>query len=269
MDKPSKRRLTKDTLSSKEDMESELNKKLPKPSSWVPVQPAPLTQSEDFAPVRVLDVSATTFDRMSNLEASSGFYPDEGYNYGDRYRGFQATRYNSSQVNDEEADARPDFRYHRYRQPAQAPGYVGAYSAPFIDPNARGRGLPASHDEPQRESHAPQALNRIERIKELMEHQQAAATSASSASSAQLQAFIGQGEFIFSYFFEILKNYSFSLYSFPWSPKGAILSTLHCGNKLGGRRLTRRPVPNGLGLRSEVRVSGTKMCGSKHCLVLT
>jgi hypothetical protein len=54
----------------------------------------------------------------------------------------------------------------------------------------------------------------MERIMECMEHQQAAA---SSASSAQLQAFIGQGEFfsLISY----LKNYSFTLYSFPWSLK--------------------------------------------------
>jgi hypothetical protein len=43
MDKPSKRKPAKNTLSSKEDMESELNQKLPKPNSWVPVQPAPLT----------------------------------------------------------------------------------------------------------------------------------------------------------------------------------------------------------------------------------
>jgi hypothetical protein len=185
MDKPSKRRLAKYTLFSKEDMESELNRKLPNPSSWVLVQPAPLTQMEEFAPVGVKVAAAPTFDGTSNLEASSGFYPDEGYDYGDRYGRFQATRYNSSQVNDDEADARADYRYHWYHQPAPAPGYMGAYSAPFIDPNARGRGLCASHDEPQRES---QALDRIER----MERQQAAA---SSASSAQLQAFIGQGEF--------------------------------------------------------------------------
>jgi hypothetical protein len=49
----------------------------------------------------------------------------------------------------------------------------------------------ASYDEPQRESQAPQALDRIKRIMERMERQQAAA---SSASSAQLQAFISQGE---------------------------------------------------------------------------
>jgi hypothetical protein len=168
MDKPSKQRLAKDTLSSKEDMESELNKKLPKPNSWVPVQSAPLTQ-EDFAPVGVQASSAPTFDGTSNLDESSGFYPDEGYDYGARYGGFQATRFNSSQVNDKEADARADFRYHRYRQTAQAPGYVGVYSAPFIDPSARGRGFCASHDDSQRESQAPPALDRIERIMERME----------------------------------------------------------------------------------------------------
>jgi hypothetical protein len=171
-------------------MESELNRKSPKPSSWVPVQHAPLTQLEDFAkPVGVLDAAAPTFDGLYNVEASSGFNPDEGYDYEDRYGGYQATRYNSTQVDDDEADARADYRYHRYHQPA--PEYVGAYSAPFTDPNARGRGLRASHDEPQRESQAPQALDPMERIMERMERQQAAA---SSASSKQLQAFIGQGE---------------------------------------------------------------------------
>jgi hypothetical protein len=79
---------------------------------------------------------------------------------------------------------------------------------------------------------------------ERMEHQQAAA---SSASSAQLQAFIAQGEFIFSYFFEMLKNYLFSLYSFPWSPRGGEIFYIV---EINGRPPAfRRPVPNGLGLR--------------------
>jgi hypothetical protein len=83
MDKPSKRKPAKNTLSSKEDMESELSRKLPKPSSWVLVQPAPLTQSEDFAlPVGVSDAAAPTFDRTFNVEASSGFYPDGGMTMG-------------------------------------------------------------------------------------------------------------------------------------------------------------------------------------------
>jgi hypothetical protein len=86
MDKPSKRRHAKNTLSSKEDMESELNKKLPKPNFWVSVQSAPLTE-EGFAPVEVQPSSVPTFDGTSNIE-SQGFYPDEGYDYGARYGGF-------------------------------------------------------------------------------------------------------------------------------------------------------------------------------------
>jgi hypothetical protein len=122
-------------------------------------------------PVWVSDTAAPTFDRTSNVEASSGVYPDEGYDYGDRYGGYQATRYNSTQVDDDEACARADYRYHWYHQPAPAPEYVGVYSTPYSDLNARGRGLRTSHDEPQRESQAPQALNRMERIMEhIMEH---------------------------------------------------------------------------------------------------
>jgi hypothetical protein len=197
MDKPSKRRLATDTLSSKEDMESELNKKLPKPNEWGPVQSAPLMQ-EGFAPVEVQASSAPTFDGTSNLE-SSGFDPDEGYDYGVRYGGFQATRFNSSQVNNEEADARADLRYHRHRQTARSPVYVGTYLAPFMDSSARSRGFRASHNDSQRESQASLALNRIERNMEHMERHQAAATSASSASLAQLHEFIGHGEFLLSY----------------------------------------------------------------------
>jgi hypothetical protein len=198
MDKPSKRRLVKSTLSSKEDMESELNRKLPKPNKWVPVQSAPLTE-EGFAPVEVQPSSAPTFDGMSNIESSQGFYPDEGYNYGARYGGFQATRFNSTLVHNEEADAQANFRYHRHHQSAQTAGYVGAYSAPFSDPSMRSRGFCASFDDSQRESQASPALNRIERIMERMERQQAAATSALSTSSAQLHVLIGQGEFLFSF----------------------------------------------------------------------
>jgi hypothetical protein len=136
MDKPSKRRLAKDTLSSKENMESELNKKLPKPNKWDPVQSAPLTQ-EGFAPVEVQASSAPIFDGTSNLE-SSGFYPDEGYNYGVHYGGFQATRFNSSHVNDEEADARADFRYHRHHQTAHE---AEAFVHPTTIPRERARHL--------------------------------------------------------------------------------------------------------------------------------
>jgi hypothetical protein len=95
-------------------------------------------------------------------------------------------------------------------------------------------------------------------------HYGAHATSASSASSAQLQAFIGQGEFLFSYFIEILKNYSFTLYSFPGCH--TLYSTLERSWAAAGFPVARLEWSR---LRSEVRVSGTKICGSKHCLVLT
>jgi hypothetical protein len=104
-----------------------------------------------------------------------------------------ATHFNSLRVNDDEADARAEYRYHQRHHPTPAPGYVDAYSAPCSDPNAQSRGFRASVYEPQRESHAPQVFDRMEHIMERMEWQQAAA---SSASLQQLQAFIGQGELI-------------------------------------------------------------------------
>jgi hypothetical protein len=124
MDKPSKQRHAKDTLSSKEDMESELNCKLPDPNSGVPVQHAPLTQSEDSSlPVGSKD-AAPVVDRTSNIEALSGFYPDEGYDYGDQYGVFRPLN-----------STAPTLRL-RKQMPGPAPSYVDAYSAPFIDPSA-------------------------------------------------------------------------------------------------------------------------------------
>jgi hypothetical protein len=265
MDKPSKRKPAKQTLSSKEAMESELNRKLHK-STWVPVQPAPLAQSEVFMPpVGVSDTAAPTFDGTSNMVASSGVYPDEGYNYGDRYGGYPATRYNSTQVDDEEADARADYRYHQYHQPA--PEYVCAYSAPYSDPNARGQGLCTSHDEPQIESQAPKALDRMERIMERMERQQAAA---SSASSKQLQAFIGQGEFFSIILLKIFENLLvyYVILSMESEECYTLYSTLW--KEVGQLPASRRPVPNYVsGPVPKAGVSGAKMCGSEHCLVFT
>jgi hypothetical protein len=191
-----KRRLATDTLSSKEDVESELNRKLPKRGSgfWIPVQSALLTE-ESVAPVEVLPTPAPTFDGTSNVE-SRGVYPDEGYDYGARYGGFQPTRFNSLLVNDDKADARAKWWYHRHRQSAQTAGYAGSYSAPYSDPSAQSRGFCAPYDDSQRESQASPALNHIERIMERMERQQAAATSASTASLAQLHALFGQGKFL-------------------------------------------------------------------------
>jgi hypothetical protein len=209
MDKPSKWRHAKSALSTKEDMVSELNRKLPKLDSRVPAQSAPLTE-EGFAPVEVQSSSAPTFDGTFNIEPQ-GFYPNEGYDYGVRYGGYQTTRFNSTLVNDEEA------------------GYVGAYSAPFSDPNARSRGFCASFDDSKRESQASPALDIMER----MERQQVASTSALSASSAQLHALIDQGEFHLSFSWKFLK---FACSLVFLSIKRRVLSLYICGKYLGGRR---------------------------------
>jgi hypothetical protein len=127
---------------------------------------------------------------------SQGAYPDEGYDYGTRYGGFQPTRFNSSMVNDDEADARAEWQYNRHRYSAQTAGYAGLYSAPNSDPSAQSRGFCAPYVDSQRESQASPSLDRIERIMERMERQQAAATSISTASSAQLHVLFGQGKFL-------------------------------------------------------------------------
>jgi hypothetical protein len=188
--KPSRRKPAKTSLpsaSGKEALTTALNSKLPKL-----VQPAPLEPAKVFAPsVEDMGTPAPSFDASSNVAASTAAYPDEGYNYGDRYGGYQATPYNSSQVDDREHHARVEFHYQQAtRRPTPAPGYVDAYSAPYSDPYVYGQGLCASNEAPQRESQALPALDRMERILERIER-------ASSASSLQLQLFIGQGELFF------------------------------------------------------------------------
>jgi hypothetical protein len=132
--KPSRRKPAKTSLpsaSEKEALTTALNSKLPKS-----VQSAPLEPAKDFAPsVKDMGTPAPSFDASSNLAASTAAYPDEGYNYGDCYGGYQAIRYNSSQVDDRNHHARAEFRYQQAtRRPTPAPGYVDAYSAPYSDP---------------------------------------------------------------------------------------------------------------------------------------
>jgi hypothetical protein len=155
MDKPSKRKPARSSVPStreKEAMQRELDKKLPK-LNRVPVQTEPLKHSTTFMPpVGDLDNAAPPYKEPSNAATDTVVYPDEGYDYRDHYRSYQATRFNSTQVNDEEADTRAEYRYQQHHHPTPAPGYVGAYSAPYSDPNAQGQSLCASHVEPQRES---------------------------------------------------------------------------------------------------------------------
>jgi hypothetical protein len=222
-------------------MQQELDRKLPK-SNWVSVQTEPLKQPATFTPhVGDLGTAAPPYEEPSNAATDTVVYPDEGYDYGAHYGRFWATRFNSSQVTDDEADARAEYRYQQHHYPTLAPGYVGAYSVPYSDPNAQGQGLCASHVEPQRESQAPQALNRMERIMERMEHQQAAA---SSASSQQFQGFIGQGELISLISLKFLKIYSFCIMilSMEFVECYTLCSTLW--KEVGRPPACLRPVPN-------------------------
>jgi hypothetical protein len=161
----------------------------------------PLEPPQVFAPpVGDSGTAAPPYeDASSNVAAASNVCP-EGYDYGDRYGGYQATRFNSTQVEDREYDARVEYRYHQAtRRLSSVPGYGDAYSASFNDPNAYGQGHRASNAATQRESQAPPALDRRECILESIE-------LATSASSLQLQSFFGQGELIF-YFVDIFRNY--------------------------------------------------------------
>jgi hypothetical protein len=217
-----KRRLAAATLSYKDEMESELNKTLPKRGLGSRhVQPVPFTEestSSEPAPIPTLPItkrglgscpaqsalrseevaapvevqpSTPSFDGPSNY-GSRGVYP-EGYDYGERYGGRLFTRFNSSLVDDEEADARVEWLYQGQRQASRVPPYEGPYTHPF--PSARGGGLRASFDDRQRESQAIPAFDHIEKVMERMERHLAASTSASMASSAQHHALPGQGKF--------------------------------------------------------------------------
>jgi hypothetical protein len=140
--KPSKRKPAKSAhpfLEEKEAMTAELEKarlKDDRPSA----QPSPLEPPPHFEPpVGDLGTAAPPLnDFSSNVAAASNVDPD-AYDYGGRYGGYHATRFNSSLVEDQEADARADYNFH-----AMAPGYATSYSAPFNDPNAYGQGHRAS-----------------------------------------------------------------------------------------------------------------------------
>jgi hypothetical protein len=111
---------------------------------------------------------------------------DMDYDYGGRYGGYQATRFNSTLLDDRECDSRAEYIHHATRRFPSAPGYV-TYSAPFSDPDAYGQGHCASSAAPPRERPAPRALDRMQQILEGIER-------ATSASSIAIQSFVGQGE---------------------------------------------------------------------------
>jgi hypothetical protein len=176
----------------KEAMTAELEKARFK-DEWPSVQPIPLESPPHFElPVGDLGTAAPPLnDFSSNMAAASNVHPD-GYDYGGRYGGYQATRFNSTMLDDRECDARAEYIHHATRRVPSVPGYVGSYSSPFTDPNAYGQGHHASSTAPRRESPVPQALDWMQEILESNER-------ATSASSLAIQSFVGQGELILDY----------------------------------------------------------------------
>jgi hypothetical protein len=85
----------------------------------------------------------------------------------------------------------------------------------------------------------------------------------------QLQAFIGQGELISLISLKFLKIYSFCIMIL--SMEFVVLySLLYIMERSWAAAGFPAACPKlRLGLRSEARVSGAKMCDSKHCLVFT
>jgi hypothetical protein len=109
----------------KEAMTAELEKarlKDDRPS----VQPTPLEPPHFEPPVGNFGTAAPPYeDTSSNAAAASNVY-SEGYDYGDHYRGYQATCFKSTQLDNCECDARAEYCYHQaMRRPTFAPGYMG------------------------------------------------------------------------------------------------------------------------------------------------
>jgi hypothetical protein len=148
--KPSQKKPAKTSLPSaieKEEMTASLNAKLPKLVQPTPLEPPP----KFFAPpVEDSGTSAPLFDASSNAAALFlAVYPNDGYNYEGRYGGHQPTRFNSSQVDDREHNARAEYRYQQAtHRPTPAPGYVDPYSASYSDSYAYGQGHRASYEAP-------------------------------------------------------------------------------------------------------------------------
>jgi hypothetical protein len=189
-----KRKLAKSaqpSLEEKEAMTAELEKARLKDKRPV-VQPTPLEPPPHFhPPVEDLGTAAPPLSTHPIGASASAVDPD-GYNFGDRYGGYQATRFNSTLLDDRESDARAEYNFHATRRISSAPGFLASFTTPFHDPNAYGQGHRASSAAPQGESPAPQALNQMQKILESIER-------ATSASSHSIQSFFSQGELILVY----------------------------------------------------------------------
>jgi hypothetical protein len=149
--KSSKRKPAKSAQPSHEEREAmtaELEKARLK-DEWPSVQPTPLEPPPHFEPpVGDLGTAAPPLNDFPSNEAAASNVDPDGYDYGGRYGGYQATRFNSSLLDDHECDARVEYIHHASRPVPSAPGYVGSYSAPFTDSNAYGQSHHSSNAAP-------------------------------------------------------------------------------------------------------------------------
>jgi hypothetical protein len=150
---------------------------------WV-VQTTPLAPLPSTQPPGDLGTAAPTPSTIPAGTATQGFH-------GDHYGGYVPTAFNSSAVDNREADSRNEYHYQqglytRATTPS-AQGYPAQYSAPFFQADAYGRDHRAYAASSAREIPHP-ALDRMECIMEGIAH-------ASTASSIAIQQFVGQGEF--------------------------------------------------------------------------
>jgi hypothetical protein len=96
------------------------------------VQPTPLESPPSFDP---------PVEDLGTAAPSTSAYPDGAasqveFDHGDHYGGHQATRFNSSAVDDQEMDLRNEYLYHQGRNvrsaTSSAPGLPGPFLSPLI-----------------------------------------------------------------------------------------------------------------------------------------
>jgi hypothetical protein len=129
----------------------------------------------------------------------------EGLVYGAECGGPPPTKFRSSKVTDEEADARSEWRYQKpLRQTSRTSAYGDTCGRP--SPGARGSTPRSSLDCRQGESQSTHVLQRIEGVMSRMEQQFAASTSAFASLAAHV-APSTPGEFISFHFHLELSKY--------------------------------------------------------------
>jgi hypothetical protein len=119
----------------------------------IPVLPLVGNETGQVAPTRIppQEGIVAPVNEVSAGQLFDGSYADSrgadstGYEHGANYGGYLATGFNSSQVNDDEAASRAEYRYQQVQEHAsRTPAYGDPYGCPR--PNARSTSLRTSFD---------------------------------------------------------------------------------------------------------------------------